>query len=73
MSRQKKINPNAPMQPIKGASYLTGLPVDYIRRGCRDGSIPHIRVGTDYRVNMPLFWEKLNRDSLRCESCSQDL
>ncbi len=63
MSRQKTIDRSAPMQSITGAAFLTGLSQSYIREGCKAGTIPHIRVGTDYRVNMPLFMEQLNRES----------
>ena len=42
------------------ACQLTGLPVHYLRAGCKDGSIPHIRSGTTYYVNIPRLLEQLN-------------
>ena len=61
MPRRKNLD--APFQSITGASYRTGISTAYIRSGCKDGTIPHIRVGTDYRVNMPLWLAQLNEQS----------
>lgn len=58
MSR-KKIDPAAPFQSIRGAAAVTGLSRYFILKGCQDGTIPHIRVGVDYRINMPLFLAQL--------------
>lgn len=63
MSRQKRIDPAAPYQPINAAAALTGLSRYYILNGCKDGTIPHIRVGVDYRVNMPMFLDQLQKAS----------
>ena len=59
----KDINLDAAFQPISGAAAITGLSTKYIRRGCISGEIPHIKVGPDYRINMPLFLEMLNNES----------
>lgn len=56
-------DPNAVFQSCRGAASITGLSVKYIRAGCADGTIPHIRVGSDYRINMPLFLAQLNNAS----------
>ena len=64
MSR-KRINLEAPMQSVTGAAEITGLSRYYILKGCQDGTIPHIRVGVDYRVNMPLFLAQLERASAK--------
>ena len=63
MSRQKTIDRDAPYQSPRNAAILTGLSLRFIREGCKTGTIPHIRIGTDYRVNMPLFLEQLERES----------
>ena len=63
MSRQKKIDPAATFQPINAAAAMTGLSRYYLLNGCKAGSIPHIRVGVDYRVNMPRLLDQLNRES----------
>lgn len=65
MSRQTTIDRDAPYQSPRNAAYITGLSLRYIRDGCRSGTIPHIRVGSDFRVNMPLFLERLRVESLR--------
>ena len=62
MSRRKQ-NRDSPFQSIAGAAYLTGLSAGFVRKGVRNGSIPHIKVGSDYRVNMPLWLEQLNQQS----------
>lgn len=65
MSRPTEFNPDAVMQPIRYAARLTGLSMKTIRNGCREGTIPHIRIGNDYRVNMPLYIAQLARESRR--------
>ncbi len=65
MSRTKEIDREAPYQSPRGAAYLTGLSVRYIRDGCRENRIPHLRVGNDFRVCMPLFLAQLQETSER--------
>lgn len=62
MSR-REIDKKAMFQSIRGASEITGLSQKYIREGCKRNEIPHLLVGTDYRVNMGLFLSKLNAAS----------
>ena len=64
MSRTR-IDRNAPFQSIRETSRITGLSQKYIRTGCKNGTIPHIMVGVDYRVNVPLFLEQLDLESER--------
>lgn len=54
-------------QSIRGAAEITGFSTKYLRDGCRAGRIPHVRVGADYRVDMPLFLAQLRAES-RAES-----
>lgn len=61
--RRKEIDPNAMFQSFRGAAAITGLSYRYIRDGCINGTIPCIMVGSDRRVNMPLFLEQLNEAS----------
>ena len=64
MSRRKtEINPEAILQSIAAASYLTGLSQKHLRAGCRAGTIPHVRVGSDYRVNVPLLMAQIDKES----------
>lgn len=53
----------APYQSIRGASRITGLAQGYLRAGCKRGMIPHIRCGTEYRINMPLLLRQLEAES----------
>lgn len=48
-----------PFMKIGAASKATGLSQYYLRRGCRDGSVPHVMSGTVYLVNVPALLRKL--------------
>lgn len=50
---------------IKEAAKESGLAQSYIRTGCKNGTIPHIKCGNKYLVNYPLFLERLNENSIR--------
>lgn len=45
---------------IKEASQATGLSMYYLRNGCKDGTVPCIKSGTVYFINVPRLMEKLN-------------
>lgn len=62
MSR-RTIDLTAPYQSIRGASRISGLAQGYIRTGCKNGEIPCLRVGQEYRINMPLFLQQLEAKS----------
>ena len=51
MDKQKIVNP--PFQKIEDAVKTTGLSAWFLRRGCRDGSIPCVRSGRTIYVNVP--------------------
>lgn len=48
-----------PFQKIVQAARTTGLSQFYLRSGCKDGSVPHIKSGTTYFINIPALLEKL--------------
>lgn len=48
-----------PFLTIKDACTVTGLSQHFLRQGVRDGSIPHIKSGTVYYINLPALLEKL--------------
>lgn len=48
-----------PFQKIPDASKTTGLSQYYLRNGCKDGLVPHIKSGTVYLVNIPALLRKL--------------
>lgn len=51
---------------IKDACVVTGLSMYYLRKGCKDGSIPHLKSGETYYIDMQAF-----RDHLREMSKTQ--
>lgn len=50
---------NTPYQKIRDASAITGLPQWYLRNGCKAGSIPHIKCGAVYYINIPALMKQL--------------
>lgn len=52
-----------PFQKIPEAARSTGLSTYFLRRGVRDGSVPHVKSGTVYMVNVPALLRKLDGES----------
>lgn len=52
-----------PFMKIKDAVKVTGLSDFFLRRGCKDGSVPHITSGTTYFINVPALLRKLDAES----------
>lgn len=52
-----------PFLKIRDASHVTGLSQFYLRTGCKDGSVPHIRSGATYLINVPALMNRLNAAS----------
>lgn len=56
---------------IKEEAIITGLSIKLLRKGCKAGTIPHIRVGEGenarFMINHELFAEQLKKESLRHE------
>lgn len=57
----------ADYQKITDAARTTGLSCYFIRNGCKAGTIPHIRSGMTYYVNIPALLQKLDAESRRNE------
>lgn len=51
---------HTPFMKIKDAARVTGLSMYYLRNGCKDRSVPHVKSGTVYLVNIPRLLEKLD-------------
>ncbi len=51
-----------PFQKIPDACKTTGLSQYYLRRGCKDGSIPHVKNGTVHLINVPKLLRQLDAD-----------
>lgn len=50
---------------LTDACKATGLSTYYLRRGCKDGSVPHIKSGAKYMINVPGLLQKLDEESRR--------
>lgn len=48
-----------PYKTILEAAAASGLSQSYLRKGCRDGTIPHIRIGTKFMINVPALYDQL--------------
>ena len=48
-----------PFMKIKDACRVTGLSCYYLRRGVKDGSIPHIKSGRVFLINVPALLKQL--------------
>lgn len=46
-------------QPVGNAAKLMGVSRPWLYNQCKEGKVPHIRVGRDYRVDMVLWTEML--------------
>lgn len=51
-----------PFQKIPDACKSTGLSMYFLRKGCKEGTVPHIKSGTTYFVNVPALLKKLGAD-----------
>lgn len=49
----------APFQTIPQASKTTGLSQFYFRKGCKEGTVPHVLSGTTYYIDVPTLLERL--------------
>lgn len=56
-------NQTVPFMKIKDACKVTGLSQYYLRNGCKNGTIPHIKSGTVYLINVPALLRQLNAAS----------
>jgi excisionase family DNA binding protein len=48
-----------PFMTINQAAETTGLSRYYLRTGCRNGSIPHVKSGEKFFINVPLLLRQL--------------
>lgn len=49
-----------PFLKIPEACKVTGLSTYFLRKGCKDGTIPHIKSGTVYLIDMEALLTKLH-------------
>ena len=50
---------------LKEACRVTGLSMYFLRNGCKAGSVPCVKSGTAYYVNVPRLLEKLEQEEKR--------
>jgi hypothetical protein len=53
---------NTPFQKIPEACKTTGLSQYFLRKGCRAGTIPHVKSGEIYYINVPALLRQLGAD-----------
>ena len=53
----------APYQSIAKTVKVTGLSEYALRKGVKEGSIPHLCFGIKYLINVPALLEKLDAES----------
>ena len=61
---RRKFDPQATYQGIAGTSRITGFSQGFIRDGCKAGRIPHVMNGQEYKINVQLFLEQMEREAL---------
>ena len=63
---------NKPYLNIADTARMTGLSQYYLRRGCRAGTVPHIRCGTVYKIDVSALLEKLGIESRKVGGNTND-
>lgn len=58
---------------IQEAARTTGLSQYFLRTGCRAGTVPHIKNGTVYLINIPALLRKLEAESLGQAGSGQEV
>lgn len=64
MNELKKSNTSTPFLKLSDTCRVTGLSEYFLRNGCKDGNIPHVKSGKTYYVNVPALMEKLNKEGV---------
>ena len=59
MARNQFSTIGTPYKNILETSVVSGLSQSYLRKGCKDGTIPHIRIGAKYMINIPALFDQL--------------
>jgi hypothetical protein len=54
-----------PFQKIPEACKTTGLSMYFLRKGCKDGSIPHIKSGPTYYIDVQALLDKLKGEAVK--------
>ena len=65
--RKGKQMSQKPFQKIRDAVETTGLSAYFLRKGCQDGSVPCVKSGTTYFVNIPALLKMLGAECATLE------
>lgn len=69
MSRKRKeYDPTCPFQTITDAVRSTGLSSYHLRSGCKAGTIPHIRSGNTYLIDVAALLQRLHAEAAQAMS-----
>ena len=52
-----------PYQKIPDACKTTGLSMYFLRNGCKDGTVPHIKSGSTYYIDVIALLKKLREEA----------
>mgnify|MGYP000011928664 CR=1 FL=1 len=63
---------NPPFQKIEDAVRTTGLSSFFLRKGCRDGSIPCVRSGRTIYVNVLAFLQQHGAEAALADMAGQE-
>ena len=47
---------------ISGSRWITNLPQHYLRGGCKAGTVPHVKAGGTYMINIPALLRQLGAE-----------
>ena len=65
--RKGKQMSQKPFQKIREAVETTGLSAYFLRNGCKSGTVPCVKSGTTYFVNVPALLKMLGAESTTLE------
>lgn len=60
--REYKTEGIPPFLSIERACEVTGLSQYFLRNGCKTGTVPHVKSGRVYLVNIPALLRKLDAE-----------
>lgn len=63
MRKKREYDPMQPFQTIGDAVRSTGLSSYYLRTGCKTGTIPHIRCGSTYMIDIVALLQQLHAEA----------
>lgn len=59
---RRAYNPAQRYQTIENACRTTGLSQYFLRNGCKAGTVPHVKSGRVYMIDVPALYEMLEVD-----------